>query len=212
MIKDELIVKSSEIMSGTPVFKDTRVPIKNLTDYLEAGDSLDEFLDDFPSVSREQAIAVLHLAFQPLIDPDRDSFRAVNIDDVRIDITRNLDIQLSLFSSSPATQTPEKNVNGSEAIREVEMEAIMNLSTAKSLTELLQSVVAELEEVERVQKILETPPTPEERARANRIMEEAFAMAKKAGPRPAEEVWAEFDAAWEAIAKEAEEMKKNAKK
>jgi uncharacterized protein (DUF433 family) len=68
MIKDELIVKSPEIMSGIPVFKGTRVPIKNLTDYLEAGDSLDEFLDDFPSVSREQAIAVLHLAFQPLID------------------------------------------------------------------------------------------------------------------------------------------------
>ncbi len=64
MIKDELIVESPEIMSGTPVFKGTRVPIKNLTDYLEAGDSL----DDFPSVSREQAIAVLHLAFQPLID------------------------------------------------------------------------------------------------------------------------------------------------
>ena len=70
LIEDELIVKSPEIMSGTPVFKGTRVPIKNLTDYLEAGDSLDEFLDDFPSVSREQAIAVLHLAFQPLIDLD----------------------------------------------------------------------------------------------------------------------------------------------
>ncbi len=63
MIKDELIVKSPEIMSGIPVFKGTRVPIKNLTDYLEAGDSLDEFLDDFPSISREQAIAASAFSF-----------------------------------------------------------------------------------------------------------------------------------------------------
>jgi len=140
-----------------------------------------------------------------------DSFRVINIDDFKIELTENLDIQLSLFSDSPAKQLPEENVNSGATIREVEMEAIMNLSTAKSLAELLQSVVAELEEVERVQKILETPPTPEEKARAKRIAEEAFAKAKKAGPRPAKEVWAEFDAAWEAIAKEAEEMKKNAK-
>lgn len=140
------------------------------------------------------------------------SFRVVNIDDFRIDITRNLDIQLSLCSDrSTAKQTPEENVNGGEAIREVEVEAIMNISTAKSLIRSLQGTVAELEEVERVQEILETPPTPEEKARANRIREEAFAKAKKAGPRPAEEVWAEFDTAWEAIATEAEEMRKIAK-
>ena len=59
---DELIIRDDEIMSGTPVFKGTRVPIKNLIDYLEAGDDLDEFLDDFPSVSRAQAIQVLELA------------------------------------------------------------------------------------------------------------------------------------------------------
>ena len=141
-----------------------------------------------------------------------DSFQTVNIDDFRINITRNLDIQLSLCSSSPAKQTPEESVNGSEAIREVEMEAIMNLSTAKSLAELLQSVVAELEEVERVQEILETPLTAEEIARANSIRERAFAKAKKAGPRPADEIKAEFRAAWKRIAREAEEMKKNAKK
>lgn len=46
-------------MSGTPVFKATRVPIKNLIDYLEAGDILDEFLNNFSSVSQEQAIAIL---------------------------------------------------------------------------------------------------------------------------------------------------------
>jgi len=51
-----------DILGGTPVFMGTRVPMKTLLDYLEAGDSLDDFLDHFPSVSREQAIAVLELA------------------------------------------------------------------------------------------------------------------------------------------------------
>jgi len=51
-----------EIMSGTPVFVGTRVPVYNLFDYLEAGDSLDKFLASFPSVTREQAIAALELA------------------------------------------------------------------------------------------------------------------------------------------------------
>lgn len=49
------------ILGGTPVFVGTRVPVKSLYDYLEAGDSLDEFLNDFPSVSRDQAIAALEL-------------------------------------------------------------------------------------------------------------------------------------------------------
>jgi len=51
-----------EIVSGTPVFEGTRVPLYNLFDYLEAGDSLDKFLASFPSVTREQAIAALELA------------------------------------------------------------------------------------------------------------------------------------------------------
>ncbi|MDZ8258119.1 DUF433 domain-containing protein [Nostoc sp. ChiQUE01b] len=55
-----------DILAGTPVFIGTRVPIKTLLDYLEAGDSLDEFLDHFPSVSREQAIATLELAKEML--------------------------------------------------------------------------------------------------------------------------------------------------
>ena len=54
---NNLITCNARIMSGTPVFKNTRVPIKNLIDYLEAGDSLDEFLEDFPSVSRAQGYA-----------------------------------------------------------------------------------------------------------------------------------------------------------
>jgi uncharacterized protein (DUF433 family) len=51
-----------EIMSGTPCFAGTRVPIQNLIDYLEGGDSIDEFLEDFPSVRREQVIAFLEEA------------------------------------------------------------------------------------------------------------------------------------------------------
>ena len=51
-----------EILGGTPVFVGTRVPVKSLYDYLEAGDSLDEFLESFPSVTRAQAIAALELA------------------------------------------------------------------------------------------------------------------------------------------------------
>ncbi len=52
---------------GTPVFAGTRVPVKILMDYLEAGDSLDEFLVDFPSVTREHAIAILELAKSALL-------------------------------------------------------------------------------------------------------------------------------------------------
>ncbi|MBD0387265.1 MAG: DUF433 domain-containing protein, partial [Nostoc sp. C3-bin3] len=55
-----------DILGGTPAFVGTRVPIKTLLDYLEAGDSLDEFLDHFPSVSRQQAIATLELAKEML--------------------------------------------------------------------------------------------------------------------------------------------------
>ena len=66
---NNLITCNARIMSGTPVFKNTRVPIKNLIDYLEAGDSLDEFLEDFPSVSRTQAMQALELAKEMLITP-----------------------------------------------------------------------------------------------------------------------------------------------
>ena len=58
----QLITIDPEIHSGTPVFRGTRVPIKTLFDHLEAGDSLEVFLDDFPSVSRELAVAVLEEA------------------------------------------------------------------------------------------------------------------------------------------------------
>ena len=64
---NDLVTCNPRIMSGTPVFKNTRVPIKNLIDYLEAGDSLDEFLEDFPSVSRKQAMQALELAKEMLL-------------------------------------------------------------------------------------------------------------------------------------------------
>jgi len=51
-----------EILSGTPVFVGTRVPVQTLIDYLEGSDRLDDFLQDFPTVSREQAVAALELA------------------------------------------------------------------------------------------------------------------------------------------------------
>jgi uncharacterized protein (DUF433 family) len=56
-----------DILGGTPVFVGTRVPVRTLLDYLEAGDSLQEFLEDFPSVTREQAVAALQLAKQMLM-------------------------------------------------------------------------------------------------------------------------------------------------
>lgn len=59
MKPNELIEVDPEKMSGTPVFTGTRVPINHLFDYLEVGDSLDEFLSDFPTVKREQALGVL---------------------------------------------------------------------------------------------------------------------------------------------------------
>jgi uncharacterized protein (DUF433 family) len=54
-----IIVSDPEILGGTPCFRGTRVPVESLIDYLEGGDTLDEFLDNFPSVSREAAIAAL---------------------------------------------------------------------------------------------------------------------------------------------------------
>lgn len=65
------VVSDPEILGGTPVFSGTRVPVQTLLDYLEAGQSLSEFLDDFPTVTREQAIAVLERAKELLISRAR---------------------------------------------------------------------------------------------------------------------------------------------
>ena len=63
----DVVHSDPQVLGGTPVFVGTRVPVKNLFDYLEAGDSLDQFLESFPSVTREQAIAALELACEALV-------------------------------------------------------------------------------------------------------------------------------------------------
>ena len=65
----DLITSTPERLGGTPVFAGTRVPVQTLIEYLEAGHPLDQFLDDFPSVTREHAVAVLELAKHALITP-----------------------------------------------------------------------------------------------------------------------------------------------
>lgn len=66
-VTSSVVHADPEILSGTPVFVGTRIPFRTLLDYLEAGDPLDEFLEDFPSVTREQAVAALRLAGQMLV-------------------------------------------------------------------------------------------------------------------------------------------------
>lgn len=63
-MKNQVISTSPDILSGMPVFKGTRVPIKNLFDYIETGETLESFLAGFPSVKRDQAIEVLEMAEQ----------------------------------------------------------------------------------------------------------------------------------------------------
>ena len=61
-----LVTRNPEVMSGALCFAGTRVPVKNLFDYLEGSSSLEDFLEDFPSVSRERAVAVLEVARERL--------------------------------------------------------------------------------------------------------------------------------------------------
>ena len=61
-MKQSVVPRNPDIMGGTPVFVGTRVPIQTLLDYLEAGDSIDEFLEGFPTVTREQVIILLEAA------------------------------------------------------------------------------------------------------------------------------------------------------
>ena len=64
---DKLIDRNPDILGGTPVFSGTRVPVRILMEHLEAGDRLDEFLEDYPTVSRDQAIALLERAMTILV-------------------------------------------------------------------------------------------------------------------------------------------------
>lgn len=68
MCENEVFHSKSDTLGGTPVFRGTRVPIASLLDYLAAGRLMDEFLDDFPTVTREQAVALLRSAKDILLN------------------------------------------------------------------------------------------------------------------------------------------------
>ena len=67
-MKQEVICRDRDVMGGTPVFCGTRVPVQTLLDYLEGGESIDQFLAGFPSVTREQVIAFLEEAKDRLVE------------------------------------------------------------------------------------------------------------------------------------------------
>jgi uncharacterized protein (DUF433 family) len=69
MRQEEIIHSDSEILGGTPVFTGTRVPVRSLFDHLEAGDSIDDFLEGFPSVRRDQVIALLEISQERVLEP-----------------------------------------------------------------------------------------------------------------------------------------------
>ncbi len=71
-MSEPLVTKSKEILGGTPVFYGTRVPVRNLTDYLVAGDSIKDFLDDFPTVRHEQVVKFLEQAVVKVGDENSD--------------------------------------------------------------------------------------------------------------------------------------------
>ncbi|HEY0079718.1 MAG TPA: DUF433 domain-containing protein [Pyrinomonadaceae bacterium] len=66
-MKASIITSSPDVMGGTPVFAGTRVPVQTLLDYLKAGESIDDFLEGFPTVTREQVIAFLEEAEEQII-------------------------------------------------------------------------------------------------------------------------------------------------
>jgi len=68
-MKTQVVSVSLEVMGGTPVFKGTRVPIQTLIDYLEGGESIDDFLRGFPTVTRDQVIELLEQAKEKILVP-----------------------------------------------------------------------------------------------------------------------------------------------
>ena len=69
MQHEEIIHSNPEVLGGTPVFTGTRVPVRSLFDHLEAGDSIDDFLEGFPSVRRDQVIALLEISQARVLEP-----------------------------------------------------------------------------------------------------------------------------------------------
>ena len=66
-MSEQIVSSSPDVMGGTPVFAGTRVPVQTLLDYLEAGESIDEFLEGFPTVSRQHVVAFLERAASPAV-------------------------------------------------------------------------------------------------------------------------------------------------
>lgn len=73
IVTDKLIDRNPAILGGTPVFSGTRVPVRILMEHLEAGDRLDDFLDDYPTVSRDQAVELLERATTILVGGGNES-------------------------------------------------------------------------------------------------------------------------------------------
>ena len=73
MAEEVLVQRSKDILGGTPVFSGTRVPVQTLLAYIEEGDTLEEFLDDFPAVSREHALMMLEKNKPTVCEPKRRS-------------------------------------------------------------------------------------------------------------------------------------------
>jgi uncharacterized protein (DUF433 family) len=69
MRQEEIIHSNPEVLGGTPVFTGTRVPVRSFFDHLEAGDSIDDFLEGFPSVRRDQVIALLEISQERVLEP-----------------------------------------------------------------------------------------------------------------------------------------------
>lgn len=68
VMKESVVTSTPDIMGGTPVFTGTRVPVQTLIDYLKGGESIDDFLEGFPTVSREQVIALLEKAGEQIVE------------------------------------------------------------------------------------------------------------------------------------------------
>ena len=66
-MKEPIVTSSPDVMGGTPVFARTRVPVQTLLDYLKGGETIDDFLDGFPTVTREQVIAFLEEAEEQIV-------------------------------------------------------------------------------------------------------------------------------------------------
>lgn len=87
---NNIISRNKDILGGTPVFRGTRVPIKALWDYLKSGDTVEDFLEDFPSVEREQVIALIERAQKRVVGSnDENSSRRVPARQAQISISRD---------------------------------------------------------------------------------------------------------------------------